>query len=210
MTDIFNRQRSVQQFETVMKQKKQLADSGYVRNAKPVKRHALSNFDIEAQFQAAHISDIGGEQYKEEISESQLIEICILSEFAIPSRSGMRLNDKSNLTSANESSGGGFKIPVSVLLERTGVGVSTSGIAVGNILITALENADGKITQLRLMASPDTDFLKTGEFELIFEDASGTQSVARFTPPERSLMIFPYLLQGPAVALRLKSVAFHA
>lgn len=45
MTDIFNRQRSALQFENLMKQKKQLADSGYARSAKPLKRQAQPDQD---------------------------------------------------------------------------------------------------------------------------------------------------------------------
>src|SRR5262249_49343268 len=68
---------------------------------------------------------------------SDLIEVCVLSEFALQPRSGMRLRDSALDT---ERKGGAFKIPMGVLLGPAGVDLPVE--PTGTVSVIASEDSE--------------------------------------------------------------------
>lgn len=130
---------------------------------------------------------------------SDLIEVCVLSEFALQPRSGMRLRDSALDT---ERKGGAFKIPMGVLLGRAGVDLPVE--PTGTVSVIASEDSEGQIEQVRLTASRDAEFPKSGVLELVLEDDAGHRVPASLTPDDRTFVIKTDHLSGSAKNLRLK------
>jgi hypothetical protein len=136
---------------------------------------------------------------------SDLIEVCILSEFALQPRSGMRLRDSATDT---DRKGGAFKIPMSVLLNRTGVDLSPEPTGAVSLIVS--EGSEGWITQVRLTASRDAEFPEASTLEVVLEDDLGHQFLAWLSPDNRVFVIQTDGLSGSAREIRVKARLIHA
>jgi hypothetical protein len=150
------------------------------------------------------IPDVG----EENALRSDFVHIGVLSEFTLSSRTEMRLTGAKTENPNRIRGGDAFQIPMQTLLGR--IGIEMSDPPTGSLSFFIVNDAGGRIVQLRVMASKDTKFANIDKLEIALKDRVGHQLKALLKSDKRVFMAEPNNLVGSAKELHVWAMANYA